>query len=112
MKTLIMSTVAALSIGAATLPATAQSITFGGSDRGSDCRTVEKRVIKNGRTVITRERRCGDRYSDRRSDRDSYERRASYRDRDDDRYERRSYRDDNDRYVERRDSGPGIYIGR
>lgn len=103
MKTLMMTAVTALSIGAMAAPAAAQSITFGspGRDRG-DCRMIEKTVKKNGRTVTTRERQCGDRYSDRRS----------YRDRDDDRYERRTYRDSNDRYVERRDNGPGIYIGR
>lgn len=88
MKTLILSTAVAIGLGAAVVPATAQSVTFGQpgySDRG-DCRTVEKRVVKNNKTVITKERRCdGD---------------------------RRSYRDGNDRYVERRDDGPGIYIGR
>lgn len=88
MKTLILSTAIAMSLGAAG-PALAQTVTVspgygGGGDR--DCRMVEKRVVKNGRTVITKERRCdGD---------------------------RRVSRDRDDRYVDRRNNEPGIYIGR
>jgi hypothetical protein len=88
MKTLILSTAAALALGAAAVaPASAQSVTIQGpgySDRG-DCRMVEKRVVKDNKTVVTKERRCD---GDRRASRDG------------------------ERYVERRDSGPGIYIGR
>lgn len=85
MKTLILSTAVALSLGAAVAPASAQSVVIGaGPDR--DCRMVEKRVIKNNKTVITKERVCDD--------------------------DRRVYRDGRDRYVERRDNGPGVYIGR
>ena len=88
MKTLILSTITALTIGAATVAPASAQVTIQGpgySDRG-DCRMVEKRVVKNNKTVITKERRCdGD---------------------------RRSSRDGDDRYVERRDNGPGVYIGR
>ncbi|MFC3692694.1 hypothetical protein [Chenggangzhangella methanolivorans] len=87
MKTLILSTAMIMGLGAAA-PAMAQSVYIGpggGGDRG-DCRMVEKKVVKNNKTVITKERQCdGD---------------------------RRVYREGGDRYVERRDSGPGVYIGR
>ena len=84
MKTLILSTAVALGLGAAAVaPASAQSVTVG-PDR--DCRMVEKRVVKANKTVITKERQCdGD---------------------------RRVIRDDRTRYVERRDGGPSISIGR
>lgn len=84
MKTIILSTALALGVGAAAVaPAGAQSVTIG-PDR--DCRMVEKRVVRDNRTVITKERRCdGD---------------------------RRVIRDDRTRYVERRDNAPGVYIGR
>lgn len=100
MKILLAGAVAALSIGASVAPASAQYISVGPrADRG-DCRTVETRKYRNGRTVITRERQCrGGRYSER----------SRYRERDDDRYERRVYRD---RYDDRRGDRPGIYIGR
>lgn len=90
MKTLILSTAMVMGLGAAA-PAMAQGVYIGtpggGYDRGGDCRMVEKRVERGNKTVITKERRCdGD---------------------------RRVYREDRrDRYVERRDSGPGLYIGR
>lgn len=88
MRTLILSTAIAMSLGAAA-PALAQSVTVspgygGGGDR--DCRMVEKRVVKNGKTTITKTRQCDD--------------------------DRRVYRDGNDRYVERRENAPGVYIGR
>lgn len=88
MKTLILSTAVIMGLGVAA-PAMAQGVYIGGpgaSDRGGDCRMVEKRVMRGNKTVITKERRCdGD---------------------------RRVYREDRrDRYVERRDNGPGIYIG-
>lgn len=84
MKTLILSTAVAFGLGAAAIaPVSAQSVTVG-PDR--DCRMVEKRVVKDNKTVITKERRCdGD---------------------------RRVMRDDRSRYVERRENAPGIYISR
>lgn len=88
MKTLILSTAVAMGLGAA-VPAVAQVTIQGpsvGVERDRNCRMVEKRVVRNNKTIITKERQCdGD---------------------------RRVYREGNDRYVERRESGPGVYIGR
>lgn len=86
MRTLILST--ALLVGAAVAtPAMAQSVYVGpGGGQSRDCRMVEKKVVKNNKTVITKERQCDN--------------------------DRGAYRDRGDRYVERRDNGPGIYIGR
>lgn len=85
MRTLILSTAIAMSLGAAA-PALAQSVTvspgYGGGGGDRDCRMVEKRVVKNGKTTITKTRQC---------DRDAR-------------------RGDDGRYVERRE--PGVYIGR
>lgn len=85
MKTLILSTATIIGLAAAA-PAMAQSVYVGPGGGDRDCRMVEKKVVKNNKTVITKERQCdGD---------------------------RRVYRDGGDRYVERRDAGPGVYIGR
>ncbi|MGA0534031.1 hypothetical protein [Hansschlegelia sp. KR7-227] len=90
MKTLMIPAALAMALGAAVAsPASAQVTIqgpqFGHSD-SRDCRTIEKRVVKNGRTTITRERRCdGNRGARRHGD---------------------------DRHVDRRDARPGIYIGR
>jgi hypothetical protein len=96
MKSLLFSAAVALAATVGTMaPASAQvTITGPGMDRGRDCRTVEKRVVRNGRTVITRNRSCN---SDRRSYRSGRERYV----------ERREYRDRRDY---RRDDRPGIQL--
>lgn len=103
MRTLILSSVLALGVGVvAAGSASAGPVRVVGpwSHGGSDnCRTVEKRQTKAGRTVITRERECGDRYSSR--DQDRYE-----RDRHDRYADRRDYRDRDER------SGVNLNFGR
>ncbi|GLK79487.1 hypothetical protein [Methylopila turkensis] len=101
MKNIILSTALAAGLGAlAFAPASAAPIgargTIAVSPAVTDvaCRTVEKRVTRNGMTRITRQQECT---------------------RDRDRYERRVYRDDRRRYVDRReyrryDDRPGLNI--
>lgn len=93
MRTLILTTAFALGIGglAAVGPASAESgIRVNGpwsQSSRNDCRTVERRVTRNGVTQITREKQCGDdRRAYRNDDRDDrYADRRDYRDRDDNR---------------------------
>jgi hypothetical protein len=85
MKTLIYSTAMLIGVAAAA-PASAQIVTvtppgYSGPVDDANCRVVEKRVKKNNKTVITKQRRCGD---------------AAFRN------------GDGGRYVER--SGPGINL--
>jgi hypothetical protein len=85
MKGLILSTAIAF---AAVSPAAAQVITvtppgYSGPVDDANCRVVEKRVKRDNKTVITKQRRCGD---------------AAFRN------------GDSDRYVERRQPGINLNI--
>jgi hypothetical protein len=102
MKTLLLSTSLALGLGAFALaPASAAPIAAGGVVAAPSatvdvaCRTVEKRVRRGNRTVITRVRECG---------RDRYERRDRYVER------RRYWRDGGYRHYDRREPGISVRI--